>query len=189
MTPNRFLASATLAVLAAGGQAPAVAHEGEDHGAAPPSIAQTLLPRTEASTDLFELVGVIEPGRLVIYLDRHASNAPVEKARVEVEGAGLNVVAVQTTAGVYAVSLAQPLPAGRHALNFTVQDGDNADLLAATLDLAPAKAPIDPAASPLRRWPWFAGASVLSAAGLALGIVSLRRRRQTVPQLNPGIQA
>jgi hypothetical protein len=185
MTSNRFLIGATLAVLAAGGQAPAVAHEGEDHGAAPPSIAQTLLPRTEATTELFELVGVIEPGRLLIYLDRHASNAPVEKALIEVEGAGMNAVAVETAAGVYAVTLAQPLPAGQHALSFTVQDGDNADLLAATLDLTPTRAPTVLASTPARWWAWVAGAGAVSAAGF--GILVLRRRKQATSEPNSRI--
>ena len=167
-----------LATLAAAIPAAAIAHGGEDHGAAPAAMAQIVLPRTEAATDLFELVGVLEAGRLVIYLDAQASNAPVEKAEVEVEGAGLNAKAVEMSPGVYTVALKQPLPAGRHALNFTVQAGENADLLAATLQVDTPLTAAKPAATQ-RWWPWLASAGVLSAAGV--GAVVLRRRKPEAP--------
>ncbi len=190
MTFNRFLISGMLALFAAIVHAPAIAHEGEDHGADPAPVAQALLPRVEANSDLFELVGVLETGRLLIYLDRQASNAPVDKASVEVEGAGLNAVAAQTAAGTYAIALQHPLPAGRHVLSFTVQDGDSADLLAATLEVAPSVAPapaqtaVAKAASDWRAW--LAGAAAASA--LAFNVIALRRRsaqHQAQPRANP----
>lgn len=173
-SPFPSLPTLWLAALAAAIPAAAIAHGGEDHGAAPAPMTQAVLPRTEAATELFELVGVLEAGRLVIYLDAQASNSPVEKAVVEVEGAGLNAKAVETSPGVYTVAFKQPLPAGRHALNFTVQAGENADLLAAALQVDAQVAAAQPAAAP--RWgSWLAGAGVLGAAGI--GAVVFRRRR------------
>lgn len=178
----KFRTNHLLALLLAGSAAastpPALAHGGEDHGAGPAAMTQAVLPRTEAATDLFELVGVLDAGRLMIYLDAQATNTPVEKAEVEVEGAGLNTKAVETSPGLYTVALKQPLPAGRHALNFTVQAGENADLLAATLQVEAPLAAAQPAAA-LQWWPWLAGAGVLSAAGV--GAVVFRRRRPEAP--------
>jgi hypothetical protein len=60
--------------------APAAAHEGHDHGA-PPAVVAAALPRTEAHTDLFEVVAVLQPGgALVITLDRYADNVPLDGA-------------------------------------------------------------------------------------------------------------
>lgn len=168
-----------LAVLAAALPAPALAHGGEDHGVAAAQMTQAVLPRVEASTELFELVGVLETGRLLIYLDRHDSNAPVEVATVEVEGAGLAATATETSPGVYAVALSQPLPAGRHALNFTVQAGDDADLLAGSIELAAPDAGVAAAGVAPSQWIWLAGAGALGAAGLA--VAALRRRRPSPP--------
>lgn len=164
-------------LLGIGGQSPAHAHEGEDHGQGKAPIMQLLLPRAEAASEDFELLAVLETGRLLIYLDRHASNEPVTKASVEVEGAGLNVKATESSAGVYAVALPQPLPTGSHAFTFTVQAGDTADLLTAKLDLAPHPA-IAPQVSVARRWwPWVAGAGAGALAVAGFGVMALRRRK------------
>jgi hypothetical protein len=45
--------------------------------------------RAVAATEEFEVVAVLEGKNLVVYVDRFASNEPVAKARVEVEGGGL----------------------------------------------------------------------------------------------------
>ncbi|HRI17394.1 MAG TPA: hypothetical protein PL196_02620 [Burkholderiaceae bacterium] len=179
MNRNVIRCGLPLAALVAILPARALAHGDEDHGAAAAPMTQAVLPRTEASTELFELVGVLEAGRLVIYLDRQGSNEPVEKATVEVEGAGLAAKATENAPGVYAVTLKQALPAGRHALNFTVQAGDDADLLASTIELSSPDAAVAVAGVSPYRWPWIAGAGALSAAGL--GVVVLRRRKAAPP--------
>src|SRR5690349_8892716 len=115
------------------------AHEGEDHG--PPAVvnARALLPRVTAHSELFELVGVLEPGgRLLIWLDAAPTNAPVSGAAVEVEGAGANAKAAEVSAGVYELKLPQAPAAGQHPLTFTVQAGNDMDLLGAPLNVAQA---------------------------------------------------
>ena len=63
--------------------------------------------------------------------------------------------------------------------NFTVQAGDDADLLASTIELSSPDAAVAVAGVSPYRWPWIAGAGALSAAGL--GIVVLRRRKAAAP--------
>lgn len=165
---------------------PALAHEGEDHGAPPPVLSQATLPRAVTASDDFELVAIVEAGRLLVYLDAKATNEPVPTAKVEVEGAGLNAAAPELEPGVYALGLAQPLAAGRHALTFTVQTDKTADLLSAILDMpapasvaAPAGAAADSPAVLRALWPWLGGAAALAIGGLALA--SWRRRRTATP--------
>ena len=56
--------------------ASAWAHEGHDHGPAVPEIRVEAAPRATAESEEFELVAVLEGGKLRLYLDRYASNEP-----------------------------------------------------------------------------------------------------------------
>jgi hypothetical protein len=127
----------SIAILAAAALAlPVCAHEGEDHDtpAAVPAIAAG--PRTEAQTDGLELVAVLADGKLTLYLDRFATNAPVADAQVEVESGPFRAVAEQVASGIYQVPAESFDHPGRYPLVVSVQAGDVADLLTATLDLA-----------------------------------------------------
>jgi hypothetical protein len=179
MKPRPFTRIALFSVLALAGHDLIQAHEGEDHGQGKAPIAQSLMPRAEAASADFELLAVLEADRLLVYLDRYASNEPVTKASVEVEGAGLDAKATETGPGVYAVALPRPLPSGSHAFTFTLQAGDAADLLSAKLELAPLPAAAATAAAP-RWWPWAAGAGALAAAGF--GAAAWRRRAAANPR-------
>jgi hypothetical protein len=103
-------------------------------------------PRAAAATEEFEVVAALEGLHLVLYVDRFASNEPVGKAKVEVEGAGLKGLAVEAAPGTYMMDLAAPLPPGRHVLTISIETGDTADLLSATLEtpLLPAITSEDP---------------------------------------------
>ncbi len=155
-----------------------LAHAGEDHSAPTATTTSTLLPRIGFTTDEFELVAVLEPGRLLIHVDRADSNQPVLQAQLEVEGAGANTGATELAPGVFALGLAQPLVAGSHALTFTIQTPDSGDLIAATLEVPPAIAAQSQAAEPVatatRLWPWLAGGAGVALAGLSLTF--MRRR-------------
>jgi hypothetical protein len=163
------------------------AHEGEDHG--PPAVvnARALLPRVTAHSELFELVGVLEPGgRLLLWLDATPTNAPVEGAVVEVEGAGANGKAAEVSPGVYELKLAQALAPGAHPLTFTVQAGRDMDLLGAPLVVARAEGAGEGAAAvagetaPRAAWAGPVGWAALGAAGMGMamaGVSALRRRR------------
>jgi hypothetical protein len=154
----------------------AFGHGGEDHGAPPPALKQSVAPRTSASTGEFEVVAALAGRQLVVYVDRFASNEPVENAKVEIDGAPLNGLARETTPGTYVLDIAADMAPARHALTISIEDGDNADLLSATLD---ASLPAD-SASPASSWSerrqwvvWAVAAPLL--AGVAL--LAMRRRR------------
>lgn len=111
--------------------------DGHSHGAPPPTpapISQGTTPRTSTATEEFEVVASLEGKSLVVYVDRFASNEPVARAKVEIEGAGLKGVASETTPGTYVLDVPSPLPPARHALTISIESADGADLLAVTLD-------------------------------------------------------
>ena len=123
------------------------AHGGEDHGdAAAPAPVASAAPRAQAQSEDFELVAEVQGQALVLFLDRFDSNAPVVGAQVEVDSGGPPAMAAETAPGVYRVAASPWTQPGRHALTVSVQAGDTADLLSATLDV-PAAAPAAPAAS------------------------------------------
>lgn len=159
----------------------AAAHEGHDHGPALPAIAAAQSgPRATAESEEYELVAALEAGTLSLYLDRYASNEPVSQASIEVESGAFKAVAQAAGAGVYQVSGAAFAQPGKYSLTFTVQDGDNFDLLATSLDVpaSPAVAGASPASADTvwRAWGPIAGALVLGLLAL-LAAVTLWRRR------------
>ena len=151
--------------------APVAAHEGHDHGppaAAPVATAQT--PRTSTQSADFELVASLEDGRLVVYLDRFATNAPVEDATLELESGTFSAPAVHRGQGVYELP-AGPLAApGRHDLVFTVQTSTASDLLLASLEI-PEDA--DPQAGPPPSPAWYESTPLLQGAVAVLALCVL----------------
>jgi hypothetical protein len=113
------------------------AHGDEDHGAPVPVVGLSAAPRATARSEEFEAVAVLEGKKLVLYLDRFASNAPVIGAKVDIEGDGLKGVATETLPGVYVMDAVSLAPA-QQSLTISIEAGDSADLLLATLDAAPA---------------------------------------------------
>lgn len=116
---------------------PMQAHEGHDHGAAPPPVSKTIAPRADASSTDFEIVVVARGSALVLYLDRFRTNEPVEGADIEIDTpAGiLKPEAIAKEPGSYSVSapfLAKP---GQYDLAITVTAKDAVDILAATLTI------------------------------------------------------
>lgn len=183
----KFLRIFYIAVALAAPPLTSHAHGGEDHGDAPaPAPVASAAPRAQAQSEDFELVAEVQgQGQaLVLFLDRFDSNAPVVGAQVEVDSGGPPAMAAETAPGVYRVAAGPWTQPGRHALTVSVQAGDTADLLSATLDVpaAAAAAPAAPLAvgSPAtisKRSLWaLAGALALAALG---GFTWLRRRAST----------
>lgn len=154
----------------------AFGHDGEDHGAPPPALRQSVAPRASASTGEFEVVAALSGRQLVIHVDRFASNEPVENAKVEIDGALMSGLAREIAPGTYVLDIAADMAPARHALTISIEDGDNADLLSATLD---ASLPADsPALSWSERRQWAVWAvAVLLLAGVAP--LAMRRRRDS----------
>lgn len=168
---KNFLAFVLLATAFA-----AHGHGGEDHDAAPsPPPSQRATPSAAADTNDFELVAVLQEKKLVVYVDRFASNEPVAKAKVEVEGAGIKGLAAETAPGTYVLDLAALLAPAKYPLTFSIEAGEAADLVSATLDTS------QPLAADAHRhgWSewvvWTAAGAVLLAAGL---LFAMRRHRR-----------
>jgi len=140
-----------VALFAAIAAWPALAHPG--HGdEAPPPTSGTAAPRTEAHSDLFELLLTVRGGAGVIYLDRFATNEPVDGATVEVGEGDATATADAQPDGTYRLAAPWLVRPGRHELVFTVTAGPDADLLNASLDLpAAGEHPAGAAAGPRAR--------------------------------------
>lgn len=115
---------------------PALAGPGHDHdhGDSAPAASGPALPRFAATSELFELVGVLEGQRVTLYLDRAPDNVPVTGAQIEIEIAGTKFKATPRD-DVYEVELAAAPQPGVLPVIATVTAGEDIDLLAGELDL------------------------------------------------------
>lgn len=168
-----FVIPLILAVPAwAGGDA----SDGHTHGPAEPVPVQDIAPRAVAQSEDFELVTVAMGGKLTLYLDRQDSNAPVVGAVIEVESGAFKAVAKEGEPGVYTLPGAAFAKPGKYPLTFSVQAGETADLLTATLDLsAPPPAGVEHVHTS-GEWKIWGAAGVLSLVGI--GLIVLRRRQK-----------
>lgn len=164
----------TLAILLSTAAFAAYGHGGEDHGAPPPPVTQSMTPRAEAATEEFEVVAVLEGKQLLVYVDRFASNEPVAKAKVEVEGGGLKGLASESAPGTYVMVLATDLAPAKHALTISIEAGDASDLLSATLDTSLAAPGVEHAHYWSEWAVWGIAVLLLLAAGALLAV---RRNR------------
>jgi hypothetical protein len=159
---SKYLAIAlTLASLCV---APIVqAGAGHDHGdKAAPQAPNAAQPRFAATSDLFELVGVVNGTQLTLYLDRASDNSPVKGATLELELDGTKIDVKPHAEGEFEATLSQPLKSGIVPVTVTVVAGQETDLLAGEIDLREPTLSVAPQA---RNWEKVAG---WTAAGLAL---------------------
>jgi membrane fusion protein, heavy metal efflux system len=163
------------------------AHEGHDHGPAE-TVTGPLAPRVSARSETFQLVGILRGERLVIYLDRFASNEPVTTADVAVTiGDATDAVnAARAQDGTYVVTPLRPA-ARQTELVFSITGESGEDLLAGMLTIpseAPGSVPGASTIATLRTWltsfvspAWQMVLLLVATAGLALygGYFLLRR--------------
>ena len=150
------------------------ADAGHDHGGAATDAVVSAQPRFTAVSETFELVGVLNGKRLVLYLDRADDNSPVKDAKLELELSGAKVPVKAVGEGEFEATLAQVLKPGVTTVSATVVAGQETDLLAGELDIREAAS-----ADAAGRLPWKKYAS-WGAAGLltlALLVAGLRRFR------------
>jgi cobalt-zinc-cadmium efflux system membrane fusion protein len=138
MTAALRALAVTLALLGAGS---ALAHEGHDHGAAPPPVTKSIAPRGEAASSAFELVAVPREGTLTLYLDRFQTGAPIANATLTVETPTGPVTAQAAEPGIYRLPAPWLSKPGHHDLLVTVTAGSDLDVLPVALNLS------DPAAA------------------------------------------
>jgi hypothetical protein len=108
--------------------------------AAPTAGATSSAPRFEAKSEDYELVGRLQGGEFSMFINRFATNEPVDQAKVEVELGQLKAPApYHSDQGDYAVAdekfLAELGKKGSHALVITILDGKESDLLDGTLEV------------------------------------------------------
>ena len=157
---------------------PSWAGEGHEHGEAAPAASTAASPRVSSSSELFELVGIVERGEMVIYLDRFATNAPVLDAKIEVEIGSVKAMAKGQPDGSYHFNNAVLETSGTQAVSFTVTAGLETDLLAGDLTLG-AAAHDAAAPSGKQAWlRWAAYAAALLAVLLLLAVVFKRLNRR-----------
>lgn len=162
----------TLALLLG---SPAHAGDGHDHGGAEPATAGPALPRFAATSDLFELVGVLDGHHLRVWLDHAPSNAPVENAQLALELNGQAITLKPVGAGEFEAELAAEPGPGTHPVTATVTAGADADLLAGELDIHAEAVAQAPHADGWRVWaPWAGGGLVV-----VLALAALFQRRST----------
>ena len=154
------------------------AHEGHDHAAAPPVTTQPLAPRFEANSSEFALLGIRDGSQIVLYLDRFATNEPIEDAKIELESGGYKVQAAAQADGTYRAHAGPLAVSGQHALMISIETAEASDLLDAGLQIAtvPAAPTLEAQSADSSSSFLFAfsgGAALLVAAGVALA----RRKR------------
>jgi membrane fusion protein, heavy metal efflux system len=182
------LGAAVFTVVFCGGSLHA--HEGHDHAEQSAPVAALRAARAEAKSDNFELVAVVRGEDLAIYLDRFASNEPVDGAVIEVETPAGAVKAEARPGEGYRLTgpwLAKP---GRIDLIFTVTAGEMTDILPVSLKLPETSAmtvkdrasagAANPSNKGLGTRPLMIIASVAVASFLVgLAVASRRRSRAT----------
>ncbi|MEO8718468.1 MAG: HlyD family efflux transporter periplasmic adaptor subunit [Burkholderiales bacterium] len=154
---------------------PAAGIADEGHGSSPePAASASLTPRIEAQSDAFELVAILDDGKLTLYLDRFASNEPVPNAKIEVESGAYKAVAQADGHGAYTAPADALTKPGQYPLVFTVQAGEASDLLNGTL-IVPQPAVQSPHGRDWMQWlAWIAGGAIV------VGILWLLRRRSRI---------
>ena len=68
------------------------------------ALPAALAPRVEAQSETFELVAILEGGKLTLYLDRFATNEPVTNAAIDIESGAFKATAQPGGEGVYTAS-------------------------------------------------------------------------------------
>ncbi len=105
--------------------------EGHSHDA--PAAASAQSPRVIATSETFQLVGILKGGRITLYLDRDADNSPVTDATITVTSGDTSLVAEKQADGTYTVASDKLTRQGENDLQFEIKAGDQFDLLGGIL--------------------------------------------------------
>lgn len=156
----------------------ALAHEGHDHGA-PATATGPASPRVAATSEQYELVGIVEGEVLVLYLDRFASNEPVRGATLSVSLNGTAHTAEPQANGTYEVTSPLFRQPGAIDIVAEINDGEASDLLVGALAIPAPAAPAERAPRFALSQPLGVGLVVGGLLGLLLGL-GLKSRPKAV---------
>lgn len=162
----------------------ALAHEGHDHGAPPPLASATIAPRFEASSEAFELVGVLRDGKLTLYLDRFVSNAPVVEAEIELETPAGPQKAKALGGGRYQIDAPFASKPGSQDLIATVILNGEIDMLTGALKVPPEDpGKVKPGATDLAQRLPDGAVFVPKASQRILGLANLKAAQEAHPKV------
>lgn len=161
-----------LAVLLAAASLCSWAGEGHDHGEAPVAAGGPAKPRFTATSEAFELVGVVNGKHITLYLDHAADNSPVKDAKLELDLGGTKVAVQPHGEGEFEATLAKELQPGEISVAATVVAGTVADLLAGDLTI---RADTHADATLGATWKTYAAGALGGLLALALLGFALRR--------------
>jgi membrane fusion protein, heavy metal efflux system len=111
-----------------------VAHEGHDHGGPKIEITTAVSPRFEATSDDFELVGVVKGTDLIVTLDRFRTNEQVATADITATANGKPVTVERRPDKTYRITTPLLANPGKIDFVFTIVDGAVSDLLSGSLE-------------------------------------------------------
>ncbi len=112
------------------------AGDGHDHGEEKTPPTTPAAPRLVMESAQFELVGTLEQDGLHLFLDEHASNAPITNASVELEIAEQRMKAEAENDGSYHATLPQPLPKGEYTVQAKISTSEKvSDTLTGDMDV------------------------------------------------------
>lgn len=176
-----YLSALLLMLSGVLGTASAWAGPGHDHGESPAAPSAAAFPRFTASSEDFELVGVLQEHRLTVYLDHAPDNRPVDNARLTLEVAGQKLSLTPQDAGTFSADWPEALNSGEIAITAVIQAGTQSDLLVAELDLHDAEEAHtgEQQAPSNNRLPWVLAAVSILLAGAGLGNTLYSRRRHS----------
>lgn len=113
--------------------------EGHAHDA--PAVASSQSPRVVATSENYQLVGILKAGQLTLFLDREADNAPVEDAAISLASGSKSVAAKRQPDGTFVVVPTDDFfSPGENEIQFTISEKQRTDLLGGVLTL-PVPAP------------------------------------------------
>jgi hypothetical protein len=149
----------------------AIAGDGHDHGDAKPVSGAPALPRFTAQSDLFDAVGILTGGELIVFIDRASTNEPVLNATVELESTGVKLVGkFEEKLGEYHFDGKPFAKPDEYSITLTIKAGQDADLLTGDLVVPNASAAADAHAGHSHGWKevaiWIA--AIFAALGLLL---------------------
>ena len=105
--------------------------EGHAHDA--PAATSSQSPRVIATSENFQLVGILKNNRLTLFLDREPDNSPVLDATITVTSGDKTASAERQADGTYAVATDAFAKPGENDLQFEIKAGEQFDLLGGVL--------------------------------------------------------
>jgi len=109
-------------------------HSGDEgHSHDNPQAVSAQSPRVVATSESFQLVGILKGGRLTIYLDREPDNVPVTDANITVSSASSSADASSLADGTFEIAAGDWAKPGENEMQFVVVAGGKTDLLGGVL--------------------------------------------------------